>query len=65
MEVNGDVINEYFNNLEDAITDVRPENLYNYDETNLTDAPSSKLSSPDVEEDVLKEKWINERTPRL
>lgn len=32
-------INEYFNKLENELKDIKPENLINYDETNLTDDP--------------------------
>ena len=40
--VNADVINEYFENLEAELADIPPENIYNYDETNITDDPGSK-----------------------
>lgn len=33
------VINEYFNNLELTLRDIPLENIFNYDETNLTDNP--------------------------
>jgi len=36
------VINEYFNNLELTLRDVPPENIFNYDETNLTDNPGKR-----------------------
>lgn len=32
-------INQYFDNLEEAIKDVDPENIINYDETNFSDNP--------------------------
>ena len=42
-EVNHEVINNYFDNLEEWIKDIPPENIYNYDETNITDDPGAKL----------------------
>ena len=41
-EVNEDVINDYFNHLEETLKDVPACNLFNYDETNVTDDPGSK-----------------------
>ena len=41
-EVNEDVINDYFNHLAEALKDVPAYNLFNYDETNVTDDPGSK-----------------------
>lgn len=35
-------INEYFDNLEKSLDGVPPENIVNYDETNLTDDPGRK-----------------------
>lgn len=35
-------INNFFNNALIALDDVKPENLYNYDETNITDDPGAK-----------------------
>ena len=37
-----DVINDYFNHLEETLKDVPASNLFNYDETNVTDDPGSK-----------------------
>ena len=42
-EVNHEVINNYFDNLEEWIKDVPPENIFNYVETNITDNPGAKL----------------------
>ena len=42
VEVNGEVIEEYFDSLEESLQDVEPQNIYNYDETNLTDDPGAK-----------------------
>ena len=42
-EVNHEVINSYFDNLEEWIKDIPPENILNYDETNITDDPGVKL----------------------
>ena len=36
------VINDYFNHLEETLKDVPASNLFNYDETNVTDDPGSK-----------------------
>lgn len=41
-EVSKEVIENYFENLRESLKDVLPENLFNYDETNLTDDPASK-----------------------
>ena len=38
-EISPEIINEYFNNLESSFNGIRPENFYNYDETNVTDDP--------------------------
>lgn len=40
--VSHQVINEYFENLGNTIQDVPPENIVNYDETNLSDDPGRK-----------------------
>lgn len=40
--VNKDIIQDYINNLKNIISDVPPQNIYNYDETNLTDNPGQK-----------------------
>jgi len=40
--INEDIIRQYINNLQKTIGDVLPENIYNYDETNLTDNPGQK-----------------------
>ena len=42
-EVNHEVINNYFDNLEEWIKDIPPETIFNYDETNITDDPGAKL----------------------
>lgn len=36
------VINEYFDHLEHTLSGVPPENIFNYDETNLSDNPGKK-----------------------
>ena len=41
-EVNEDVINSYFQHLKESLKDVPSSNLFNYDETNVTDDPGSK-----------------------
>lgn len=40
--VTPDTIRSYFNNLEKTLKDVPPENIINYDETNLSDDPGRK-----------------------
>lgn len=40
--INEDIIRQYIQNLQNTIGDVLPENIYNYDETNLTDNPGQK-----------------------
>lgn len=41
-DVNAETINNYISNLSDVVKDVPNTNLWNYDETNLTDDPGSK-----------------------
>lgn len=36
------VVNEYFDNLEETVRDIPPENIVNFDETNFTDDPEAK-----------------------
>lgn len=36
-------VSNYFDNLETSLADIPPENILNYDETNLTDDPRAKL----------------------
>ena len=36
------MISEYFEILEKTFDEIPPENIYNYDETNLTDDPGAK-----------------------
>ena len=36
-------LNSFFDNLENTVSGVPPQNIINYDETNLTDDPKSKL----------------------
>ena len=44
--VSRDIVCKYFTNLEQCLLDVPPENIINYDETNLTDDPgASKVIS--------------------
>lgn len=40
--VSPEVINEFYDNLETTIKDIPPENIVNYDETNLSDDPGIK-----------------------
>lgn len=37
--VSPDIINEYFDNLEDSLRDIPPSHIVNYDETNLSNDP--------------------------
>ena len=41
-EVNEDVINSYFQHLQDSLKDVPSSKLFNYDGTNVTEDPGSK-----------------------
>jgi hypothetical protein len=36
------MLEDYINNLKKVVADVPPHNIYNYDETNLTDNPGQK-----------------------
>ena len=38
-EVNAEVINNYFDRLEETLNNIPPSNIFNYDETNVTDDP--------------------------
>lgn len=40
--VNKEMLEDYINNLKKVVADVPPHNIYNYDETNLTDNPGQK-----------------------
>ena len=40
--VNEETLNKYLDNLYLELKDIPPENIYNYDETNITDNPGSK-----------------------
>ena len=42
VKVNAEVVNKYFDSLEIEIEGIPPENIYNYNETNVTDYPGSK-----------------------
>lgn len=37
-----EMMTKYFENLENTIKNVPPENIFNYDETNFTDDPGSR-----------------------
>jgi len=41
--VSTSVLNEYFDNLNEVLKDVPPDNIFNYDETNFVDDPGKKL----------------------
>ena len=41
-EVNEDVINNFFDNLEESLEGIPASNIWNYDETNFTDEPGRK-----------------------
>ena len=43
-EVSKGTISKYFDNLQESLNGVPPENIVNYDETNLTDDPGRKHS---------------------
>jgi len=35
-------VNEYFDNLETSLANVEPENVFNFDETNISDNPGKR-----------------------
>lgn len=41
-EVEPDELNKYFNNLSTTLEGIPPQNILNYDETNLSDEPGQK-----------------------
>ena len=41
-KISPNMISEYFENLAKTLDEIPPENIYNYDETNLTDDPGAK-----------------------
>ena len=41
-EISEEIISTYFDNLEQSLNEILPENVFNYDETNITDDPGSK-----------------------
>jgi hypothetical protein len=41
--VSVEIVNRFFDNLEESLKDVPPESFMSYDETNLTDYPKTKL----------------------
>jgi len=41
-EISSESVNEYFDELQESLKDVPPENIYNYDETNIMDDPGAK-----------------------
>ncbi|XP_076807574.1 uncharacterized protein LOC143450773 [Clavelina lepadiformis] len=42
-EISHDQINRYFDNLFNVIDGIEPQNIWNYDETNVTDNPGAKM----------------------
>lgn len=42
VDITEDAVNNYFNHLENSLEGVPPSQVYNYDETNMTDDPSRK-----------------------
>ena len=49
------VIENYFENLRESLKDAFPENLLNYDETNITAGPTSKRLTVDLSLKCLKQ----------
>ena len=41
--VNEEVINKYFDHLENSVNDIPTTNIFNYDKTNITDHPGAKI----------------------
>ena len=42
-EVNAEVINNYFDCLEETLNNIPPSNIFNYEETNVTDDPGAEM----------------------
>uniref|UniRef100_A0A6P7EXJ6 Uncharacterized protein LOC114324281 n=1 Tax=Diabrotica virgifera virgifera TaxID=50390 RepID=A0A6P7EXJ6_DIAVI len=42
-KISRETIEAYFANLSDTLKDVPPENIFNYDESNVSDDPGKKL----------------------
>ena len=38
-DANTEVLNNYFDRLEETLNNIPPSNIFNYDETNVTDDP--------------------------
>ena len=41
-EVNAEVLNSYFDRPKETLNDIPPSNIFNYDETNVTDDPGAQ-----------------------
>lgn len=54
-KVSPESVNEYFNHLEETLTNIPPENIVNYDETNLSDNPGQKNVFSNVAANILNE----------
>ena len=54
-------VNEYFNNLGETLKDIPPENIFNYDETNLSDDPGVKKCIFKREKNILSESRIAQK----
>ena len=42
-EVNAEVLNSYFDRLKETLNEIPPPNVFNYDETNVTDDPGAQM----------------------
>ena len=41
-DANTEVLNNYFDRLEETLSNITPSNIFNYDETNVTDNPGAQ-----------------------
>lgn len=63
--ISRDVVQKYFENIKKELPGVPPSNLYNYDETNLTDRFGQKRLSIDEEQGTLSRFGIPRNLPSL
>ena len=42
-EVNAEVFNSYFDRRKETLNNITPSNIFNYDETNVTDDPGAQM----------------------
>ena len=62
--VNEETLNKYLDNLYLELKDIPPENIYNYDETNITDNPGSKSVVEEYSFEVESRKSYQRSNPK-